>query len=46
MEIERFKSRVYIAVLNAEQRQLADKMQQRWLDRIDHAIARLDKQHQ
>jgi hypothetical protein len=46
MEKERFKSRVYTTVLSEDQRQLADKMQQRWMDRIDHAIARLDKQSQ
>lgn len=46
MEKERFKSRVYTTVLNEEQRQVADKMQQRWMDRMDHAIARLEKQNQ
>jgi hypothetical protein len=46
MEKERFKSRVYITVLNEEQRQSADRLQQRWLDRIDHAVARLEKQSQ
>lgn len=46
MEKERFKSRVYTAVLNEEQRQSADRLQQRWLDRMDHAIARLNKQSQ
>jgi hypothetical protein len=46
MEKERFKSRVYTTVLNKEQRQSADGLQQRWLDRMDHAVARLDKQSQ
>jgi Spy/CpxP family protein refolding chaperone len=46
MEKERFKSRVYTTVLNEEQRQSADRLQQRRLDRIDHAVARLDKQNQ
>jgi Spy/CpxP family protein refolding chaperone len=46
LEKERFKSRVYTTVLNEEQRQSADKLQQRWLDRMDHVIARLDKQTQ
>jgi len=46
VEKERFRSRVYTTVLNEEQRRLADKMQQRWMDRINHAIAHLDKQSQ
>lgn len=46
VEKERFKSRVYTTILNEEQRQLADKMQQRWMDRMDHAIAQLDKHNQ
>jgi capsule polysaccharide export protein KpsE/RkpR len=46
MERERFRSRVYTTVLNQEQRQSADRLQQRWLDRIDHAVERLDKQSQ
>jgi hypothetical protein len=46
LEKERFKSRVYTTVLNEEQRQSADKLQQRWLDRMDHAVAGLDKQNQ
>ena len=46
MEKERFRSRVYTTVLNEEQRQLADRMQQRWMDRMDRAVARLDKQSQ
>jgi Spy/CpxP family protein refolding chaperone len=45
MEKERFKSRVYTTVLSEEQRQLADRLQQRWMDRMDHAVARLDKQN-
>jgi len=44
MEKERFKLRVYTTVLNEEQRQSADRLQQRRLDRIDHAVARHDKQ--
>ena len=46
IEKERFKSRVYTTVLNEEQRKSADRLQQRWLDRMDHAVARLDKQSQ
>jgi capsule polysaccharide export protein KpsE/RkpR len=46
MEKERFKSRVYTTVLTEEQRQFADRLQQRWMDRIDQAVARLDKQSQ
>ena len=46
MEKERFKSRVYTTVLNEQQRQSADKLQERWLDRMDHAVARFDKQSQ
>ena len=46
MEKERFKSRVYTTVLTEKQRQSADGLQQRWLDRIDHAVARLDRQGQ
>jgi len=46
MEKERFIARVYTTVLNEEQRQSADRLQQRWLDRMDHAVARLDKQSQ
>lgn len=46
IERERFISRVYTTVLNEEQRQSADRLQQRWLDRMDHAITRLEKQSQ
>jgi hypothetical protein len=46
MEKERFKSRVYATVLNEEQRQSADRLQQRWLDRMDDAVGRLEKQSQ
>jgi hypothetical protein len=46
IEKERFESHVYTTVLNEEQRQSADRLQQRWLDRLDHAVARLDKQSQ
>ncbi len=46
LEKERFKSRVYTTVLNEEQRHSADKLQQRWLDRMDHAVARLDRGNQ
>ncbi|WP_169747178.1 hypothetical protein [Edaphobacter aggregans] len=44
IEKERFISRVYTTVLNEQQRQSADRLQQRWLDRMDHAITRLEKQ--
>lgn len=44
MEKERFKSRVYTTVLDEEQRKSADRLQQRWLYRMDHVVARLDKQ--
>jgi hypothetical protein len=46
IEKERFISRVYTTVLNEEQRQSADRLKQRWLDRMDHAITRLEKQSQ
>ena len=46
IEKERFISRVYTTVLNEEQRKSADRLQQRWLDRMDQAVARLDKQSQ
>jgi hypothetical protein len=46
MEKERFKSRVYTTVLSEEQRRLADRLQQRWMDRMDHAVSRLDKRNQ
>jgi Spy/CpxP family protein refolding chaperone len=45
IEKERFKSRVYTTVLSEEQRKSADRLQQRWLDRMDHAVAWLDKQN-
>jgi hypothetical protein len=46
MEKERFQSRVYTTVLNEEQHKSADRLQQRWLDRMDHAVSRLDEQSQ
>jgi hypothetical protein len=46
MEKERFKARIYTTVLNEEQRESADRLQQRWLDRMDHALTWLDKQDQ
>ena len=46
IEREHFKSRVYSSVLNEQQRQAADKLQQRWLDRMDRAVAWLDTQSQ
>lgn len=46
MEKGRFKSRVYTTVLSEEQRQLADRLGQRWMDGMDHAVARLDKRNQ
>jgi Spy/CpxP family protein refolding chaperone len=45
IEKERFESRVYTTVLSEEQRKSADRLQQRWLDRMDHAVAWLDKQN-
>jgi Spy/CpxP family protein refolding chaperone len=44
IEREHIKSRIYTIVLNAEQRQSADKLQQRWLGRLDNAVSRLKKQ--
>lgn len=46
VEKEHFKERIYSAVLNEEQRQSADRLQQRGLDRLDRAISRLQKQSQ
>jgi len=46
VEKERFKARVYTTVLNEEQRQSAEKMQQRLLGRLEHAVSRLQKQGQ
>jgi capsule polysaccharide export protein KpsE/RkpR len=46
LEKERFKARVYGTVLNEQQRQSADRLQQRWLERIDRTVAQLDKQRQ
>jgi Spy/CpxP family protein refolding chaperone len=45
VEKERFKSRVYTTILNENQRQLADRLEQRWMDRMDRAVAWLDKQN-
>lgn len=44
VEKERIKSRIYTTVLNEQQRQKADKMQQRGLGRLDHLVARLQQQ--
>jgi hypothetical protein len=46
IEKEHFISRVYTTVLNDEQRKSADRLQQRWLDRMDHALTQLEKQNQ
>lgn len=46
VEKEHFKSRVYTSVLNDDQRQLADKIQQRWIDMMDRAVTRFEKQSQ
>lgn len=46
VEREHFKSRIYATVLNEEQRQAADRLQQRWLGRLDNAVSRLQKQSQ
>lgn len=44
VERERIKSRIYATVLNDEQKQSADRLQQRMLDRLDRAVSRLEKQ--
>jgi Spy/CpxP family protein refolding chaperone len=41
VEKERFKSKVYTAVLNPEQRTKADELQKAWHSRLDHAAAKL-----
>lgn len=46
VEREHFKSRIYTTVLNEEQRRSADRLQQRWLGRLDHLVSRLQKQTQ
>jgi Spy/CpxP family protein refolding chaperone len=38
---ERFRSKVYTAVLNSEQRTKADELQKAWHSRLDHVAARL-----
>ena len=38
---ERFKSKVYTAVLNPEQRTKADELQKVWHSRLDHVAARM-----
>jgi len=45
VEKEHFKSRVYTTVLNDKQRQSADELQQRWLDRMDYVVARLERKN-
>ena len=44
VEREHFKLRIYTTVLNEEQRQSADKLQQRLLGRLDSGLSRLEKQ--
>lgn len=44
VEKERFKSKVYSAVLNSEQRSKADELQKKWESRLDHAADRLGAQ--
>lgn len=46
VEKEHFQERIYSAVLNEEQRQSADRLQRRGLDRLDHVVARLQRQSQ
>ena len=36
MEKERFKTKIYVSVLNPEQRTKADKLQSQWHERLDH----------
>lgn len=36
VEKERFKTKVYMSVLNSDQRTKADKLQSRWHERLDH----------
>lgn len=43
MEKERIKSRIYTTVLSEEQKQTADKLQQRGLSRLDHVVSRLNE---
>jgi len=45
VEREHVKSRIYATVLNEEQRASADRLQQCLLDRLDHSVARLQKQN-
>jgi len=46
MEKKRFKSRVYTNMLNEERCHSVDRLQQHWLDRMDCAAVRFDKQNQ
>lgn len=41
VEKERLKSRVYITVLNPEQRTKADELQKKWHSRLDRVAARI-----
>lgn len=43
IEKEQIKARIYSTVLNPEQRQSADSMQQRGLERLDHVVSRLQQ---
>lgn len=44
VEKERFKSKVYITVLNPEQRTKADELQKKWHSRLEHLAARIGSQ--
>jgi len=44
VEKERFKSKVYTAVLNPEQRTKADELQTKWHSRLEHLAARIGSQ--
>jgi len=41
VEKELLKSRIYANVLSETQRKSADELQQHWLERLDHAVSRM-----
>lgn len=43
VEKERIKSRIYTTVLNEQQKQDAEKLQQRALGRLDHLVTKLQQ---
>ena len=44
VEKERFKSKVYINVLNPEQRTSADELQKKWHSRLEHLATKIGSQ--